>query len=111
MKKIKEINQNIEAVLQFNSSYEEKKEQIKLKPVKIGYVYLFGTLGSILAICSIEAKSLSELELASLGGYAIGCTIPYIIKKIRIADLDYQIYMNVKIINDLKNEKAKIIRR
>lgn len=109
MKKIKEINQNIEAVLQFNSSYEEKKEQIKLKPVKIGYVYLFGTLGSILAICSIEAKSLSELELACFGGYAVGCSLPYIFKKIRIAELEFQIRANNKIVDDLEKEKVKVM--
>lgn len=108
---LNKINQNIDVLLDFNNKYESKKEKIKGTPVKLSRTCICGATSSLIAMFSMDNHFLSGTLLASLGGYAIGCTIPYIIKKIRIADLDYQIYMNDKIINDLKNEKAKIIRR
>lgn len=111
MMKLNRMNQNIEALLKLNDKYEKKKEQIKFKPVKISHMCLFGTVGSLVAMASVHSSFLSGTMFAGLGGYTIGCTIPYIVKKIKVVDLDYQIYMNDKIINDLENEKVKISRR
>lgn len=109
MREIRKIDQNIDALLRFNKNYEDKKEQLKLKPVKIGYVCLFGTLGSVLAMCNVGTRSLSGLELACFGGYAVGCFFPYTLKKIRIAELDFQIKSNNKIVDDLEKEKVKVM--
>ena len=109
--KLIRINQNIEAFLQLNDKYEKKRKQIKLKPVKTSHMCLFGSVGCLAAMATVHSPFLSEFMLVGLGGYTIGWAIPYVVKRIKLADLDYQIYMNDKIINDLENEKAKIIHR
>ena len=45
------------------------------------------------------------LMFASMGGYAIGLMIPYVIKKIKIGELNYQIYISKGILKDLEEEK------
>ncbi len=111
VKSLKKIDINIDGILKLNNSYEKKKEKIKLKPVNLGTVCMLGTVGSFVAMGLIGSDSLIGLELSCFGGYAVGCCLPYLVKKIRLLDLDYQIYSNNKIIDDLEKEKVKIKQR
>ncbi len=111
MKTINKINQNIESILTFNNDYEIKKENLKLKPVKLHHVCLCGTLSGLMAICATSSCELSTTELCFFGGYFLGCSIPYLIKKIRVSELDFQINQNNKILDDLEKEKVKILKK
>lgn len=101
------INANIYTTEDLIASYEDKLEQLKLSEVKPSHVYLCGTLGCALAMASVGEPSLDLMILAGIGGCALGFAVPYIVKKVRIADMDYQIYINNKIVSDLKKEKAE----
>ena len=37
----------------------------------------------------------------------VGYTLPYIVKKIKILDIDYQIFINKSIVKDLEKERLK----
>lgn len=102
---------NIGATMKFNASFNSKKEELKLKPVKLSHVCLAGAACSFLAMGLADTQYLSGVLLSGLGGYVAGCAIPYIVRNVRIADLDYQIYMNNAIIADLEREKEKIMRK
>ena len=106
-KSLKHINENIDTTEELISSYEDKLAKLKLSEVKSSHVYLCGTLGCALAMASVSEPSLDLMILAGMGGCALGFAIPYVVKKIRIADLDYQIYVNNSIVSDLEKEKSE----
>ncbi len=111
MKTINEINQNIESTLNINENYEVKKEKLKLSPVKLRHVFIVGTLSGLASLCFVDNSDLSLMELAFFGSYTLGCIVPYIVKKIRISELDFQINQNNKILDDLEREKEKILNK
>ena len=51
---------------------------------------------------------LGALTIAGIGGAVIGTLIPYIVRQIKIGDLNYQIFMNNLIIKDLKKQKKEV---
>ena len=107
-KTLKHINQNIEATEDLIERYTIKKDELKFKPVKFSHVYICGIAGSIAAISILGIPEFDLIMFASMGGFAIGSLLPYTIKKVRIAELDYQIFMNRNIINDLEKDKKVI---
>ncbi len=109
-KSLKKINRNIEATEQLIEEYENKKEELKLKPVKNLQIYSGLIIGESagIAIMSSNLLDLGVMVIGGLAGGAIGALTPYIIKQIKIGELDYQIFMNGLIMKDLEKEKAEV---
>ena len=87
--------------------YEEKKEEIKLKPVKLSHSLICGTFGCVASMSLINIPKFDSLPLTGLGGFLAGYTLPYVVKNVKILELDYQIFMNKNIINDLEKERLE----
>lgn len=102
---------NIDYTNELISNYKTKQDDIKLNPVKFSHTLICGTMGSIVSICMVKEPSLDLMIFSGIGGYVLGALVPYIVKKIRIADLDYQIFINKSIINDLNAEKTNILQK
>ena len=47
--------------------------------------------------------------IGGMAGGLIGSSIPYVIRQVKIGDLNYQIYMNNLILNDLDEKREKIL--
>ena len=106
-KTLRQINMNIETTKELISGYEDKLEKLKLSVIKPSHVYLCGTFGGIISMVSVGEPSLDLMIFAGMSGYVVGSAIPYVVKKVRIADLNYQIYVNNSIVSDLENEKSE----
>lgn len=104
---LKDIDANIEATQDLISMYADKKDRIESSDVKSAPIYLCGSLGCVLAMFNIGTPSLDLMILAGFGGGMVGSVVPYLVKKIRIADLDYQIWVNNSIINDLNKKRER----
>lgn len=105
---LKCINQNIETTEELISSYADKKRKLKLKPVKHSYSCICGTLGCMFGMSMVSIPKMDMLILSGLGGFLAGYVLPYAAKKIRIGELDYNIYVNNLIIKDLNKEKERV---
>lgn len=108
-KTLYEIDQNIGAIKLWTERYETKKEKIKLRPVKTSHVCLCEAVGMMtgMAIMGTNLLDLGALIVAGMGGAAVGALTPYIVKQIKIGDLNYQIFTNNLIMKDLEKEKAE----
>lgn len=89
------------------NSYEEKKKEIKLKPVKLSHSLICGTAGCMAGMNLINMPKFDSLLFTGLGGFLVGYTLPYIVKKIKILDIDYQIFINKSIVKNLEKERLK----
>lgn len=109
-KTLKQINANIEATEELIYNYIDKKDKLKLNPVKYSHSLICGTIGSMLGMSMVTIPKMDSLILLGLGGFLAGYTVPYVVRKIRIGELDYQILINKGIINDLKKEKKDLVK-
>ncbi len=109
-KSLDKIDQNIAATEKLIQEYENKKEEIKLKPIPSWQLYSCEIIGesSAMGIVSMNMLDLGAMIIGCMGGAVLGALTPYIIKQIKIGDLNYQIFMNGLIIKDLEKEKAQV---
>lgn len=103
------INANIEVTESLIAKYEDKRDKIKSGEVKPISIYLCSSLGCVLAMFNVNEPSFDLIMLAGLGGGVIGSMVPYLMKKIRIVDMDYQIWVNSSIIDDLNKKREQKI--
>lgn len=102
---LKDIDANIKMTQDLILKYETKKNKIKTSEAKSAPIYLCSSLGCVLAMFSVSSPSLDLMILAGASGGIIGSLIPHLVKKVRIADMDYQIWINNSIINDLNKKR------
>lgn len=109
-KSLDKIDQNIAATEKLIQEYENKKEEIKLKPIPSWQLYSCEIIGESFAmgIVSMNMLDLGAMIIGCMGGAVLGALTPYIIKQIKIGDLNYQIFMNGLIIKDLEKEKVQV---
>ena len=109
-KSLDKIDQNIAATEKLIQEYENKKEEIKLKPIPSWQLYSCEIIGesSAMGIVSMNMLDLGAMIIGCMGGAVLGALTPYIVKRIKIGDLNYQIFMNGLIIKDLEKEKAQV---
>ena len=109
-KSLDKINQNIAATEKLIQEYENKKEKIKLKPIPSWQLYSCEIIGgsSAMGIVSMNMLDLGAMIIGCMGGAVLGALTPYIVKQIKIGDLNYQIFMNGLIIKDLEKEKVQV---
>ncbi len=109
--KLNNIDMLLKEERTLKEKYEQEKENVKLKPVKLSHQLIFGSLAQLSAFSYAHSNEFryDGLILLSLGAYSLGLCIPSLIKKIRIADKDYQIYIINKNIEYL--DKQKIMHR
>ena len=108
---LKQINQNIIATDSLIRGYEDKKEEIKMRPYKNSHFYLSVFIGTaagmfIASTCTLDSGA---MIIGGMAGGLIGSSIPYVIRQVKIGDLNYQIYMNNLILNDLDEKREKIL--
>lgn len=108
---LKESNQNIVTTDRLINSYEEKKERLKLRPYKNSHVYLGVFTGTMTGMFIASACTLDcgAMIIGGTVGGLIGTSIPYIVRSVKIADLNYQIYMNNLILKNLDKKREKIL--
>ena len=109
-KSLDKISQNIESVQLWTDKFEDKKEKLQLIPVKASHICLCEVAGITVGIAMMGTHmlDLGALTIAGIGGAVIGTLIPYIVRQIKIGDLNYQIFMNNLIIKDLKKQKKEV---
>lgn len=109
-KSLDKIDQNIAATEKLIQEYENKKEEIKLKSIPSWQLYSCEIIGesSAMGIVSMNMLDLGAMIIGCMGGAVLGALTPYIIKQIKIGDLNYQIFMNGLIIKDLEKEKVQV---
>lgn len=109
-KKINDINFMIQTENGWKNRYQLQKNKIESHPVNFAHQMIIGTVFelSALAYTSSHGSRLDTALLASLGAFAIGTCVPIVIKKIRIADKDYQIHIINSILDDLDKKADKI---
>ena len=109
-KSLDKIDQNIAATEKLIQEYENKKEEIKLKPIPSWQLYSCEIIGesSAMGIVSMNMLDLGAMIIGCMGGAVLGALTPYIVKQIKIGDLNYQIFMNGLIIKDLEKEKVQV---
>ena len=105
---VRQIDASIGVTKDLISKYTYQKEKLEANEIKPTTLYLCASLGWATAVFNV-GSSLSLMMLAGLGGGIVGGAIPYLVKKIRIADLDYQILINNSIINDLNKKRERKI--
>lgn len=109
---LNQVNRIISATQELVEEYEDKKETIIQKKPNFGLVLALGSAGTMAAmfgVASSYALDLGAVLLSGMGGYAAGCALPYVVKEIRVGDLNYQIMVNNSIINDLEKEKEGLL--
>ena len=101
-KTLNNINQNIVATEELIERYENEKEKIKSKVVPAWQLYSGEIIGCSFAIAIVSANilDLGAMIIGVMGGAAIGASVPYIVKQIKIGDLNYQIFTNGLIYSD-----------
>lgn len=109
-KSLDKIDQNIAATEKLIQEYENKKEEIKLKSIPSWQLYSCEIIGesSAMGIVSMNMLDLGAMIIGCMGGAVLGALTPYIVKQIKIGDLNYQIFMNGLIIKDLEKEKVQV---
>lgn len=108
---LKEIDQNIIATDSLIQRYENKKEEIKMRPYKNSHFYLSVFTGIVAGMFIASASTLDSgaMIIGGMAGGLISTSIPYVIRQIKLGDLNYQIYMNNLILNDLDKKREKIL--
>lgn len=108
---LKEIDQNIIATDSLIQRYENKKEEIKMRPYKNSHFYLSVFTGIVAGMFIASASTLDSgaMIIGVMAGGLISTSIPYVIRQIKLGDLNYQIYMNNLILNDLDKKREKIL--
>ncbi len=108
---LKEIDQNIIATDSLIQRYENKKEEIKMRPYKNSHFYLSVFTGIVAGMFIASASTLDSgaMIIGGMAGGLISTSIPYVIRQIKLGDLIYQIYMNNLILNDLDKKREKIL--
>ena len=108
---LKEIDQNIIATDSLIQRYENKKEEIKMRPYKNSHFYLSVFTGIVAGMFIASASTLDSgaMIIGGMAGGLISTSIPYVIRQIKLGDLNYQIYMNNLILNDLDEKREKIL--
>ena len=111
--KLNNIDMLLKEERTLKEKYEQEKETIKLKPVKLSHQLIFGSLAqlSAMAYANLNGIKFDGVILMSFGAYSLGICMPSLIKKIRIADKDYQIYMINKNIEFLEEQRIKVMHR
>ena len=104
---LKQIDANIKATKDLISMYEGKQAEIKASEVKNSHVYTCTALGCSLAMLNVGEPAFDLILLAGVGGAFLGAMVPYAVKKVRIADLDFQILVNNSIISDLNKKRER----
>lgn len=106
--KLNNIDMLLKEERTLKEKYEQEKEAIKLKPVKLSHQLIFGSLAQLSAMAYTNSNGIKfdGILLISLGSFSLGLCMPSLIKKIRIADKDYQIYMINKNIEYLGKQKV-----
>ena len=109
-KSVEHINQNIDAANELIQNYEQKRESLKEKPLKDSHIYMGGAAGTMAGIVTAGSYVLDSgaMIIAGIFGGLAGASIPYVIKQIKIGELNYQIYMNGLIMKDLEKEKTEV---
>lgn len=102
------INQNIENIKYWNSVYSLKRNKIALTPVNFKALCVCGVTGCFIGemATALNYGYGSTIFLGGMAGYAIGLTVPKIIKEIRIGDYNYQIMMNNFALKALEKQKS-----
>ena len=106
---LKHINANIKETERLVKDYTATRDALKLKPVKHTHACICGVVGSMLSISMMTLPKLDVLIFASIGGFAAGYAVPYVVRKINIGFYDYNIYVNNSIIKDLNKKRDKKI--
>ena len=109
--KLKKFDQNIIATDSLIQRYENKKEEIKMRPYKNSHFYLSVFTGTVAGMFIASASTLDSgaMIIGGMAGGLISTSIPYVIRQIKLGDLNYQIYMNNLILNDLDKKREKIL--
>ena len=84
-----------------------------MRPYKNSHIYLGVFVGCAAGIVITTTQILDSgaMIIGGMAGGLIGASIPYIIRQIKIGDLNYQIYMNNLILDDLDKKKEKILQK
>ena len=87
-KTLNNINQNIVVTEELIERYENEKEKIKSKVVPAWQLYSCEIIGCSFAIAIVSANilDLGAMIIGVMGGAAIGASVPYIVKQIKIGD-------------------------
>lgn len=109
-KSLDKIDQNIVATEELIKKYKNIKEEIILASVPSWKLYSCEIIGGsvAMAIVSMNMLDLGAMIIGGMGGATLGALTPYIVKQIKIGDLNYQIFMNGLIIKDLEKEKVQV---
>ncbi len=108
--KLDQINLNIDVLERWQARYEAKRDKIESTPVKGFHVYTGLVVGTMAGI-AIVGQNMLDLGAMILGGMAGGITgslVPLAVKKIKIGELNYQIYTTKDTIKMLEKEKDKL---
>ncbi len=104
------INMVLNEEIRLKKRLEEEVKNVKYKSVKLSHKCLFGVTAqmSVMAYSCLNGMRYDGCLLTGVGAFALGTCVPSLIKKVRIADKEYQIYLANKNIEFLNKKKAKI---
>lgn len=108
--KPKNVDMVLNEEIKFRKKLETEMKNIKYKPVKLSNKCLFGVAAqmSVMAYSCLNGMRYDGCLLTGVGAFALGTCVPSLIKKVRVADKEYQIYLANKNIEFLNKKKAKI---
>lgn len=111
-KTLKQINANIKTTEELVMDYKSQRDELKLRPIKNSHVMLgvvtCATAGMIMA--ATHTLDYGNMVVFGIGGGVCGYFIPTMIRKVRIGELNYNIYINNLIIKDLNKEKNELVK-
>lgn len=108
-RKIYDINCTLKEEYNWKERYESQKEKIKMHPIKQSHVLLCGGIMEMVALgSSIPSGNPANILLNGTIGLFVGMSLPYVVKKVRIFDKDYQLYFVNSNIKDLTEKKNKL---
>lgn len=104
------ILQNIEAENELVEYYDSKKEELKVRPYKSSHIYMGLFAGTMVGMITASYNVLDSgaMILGGIFGGIAGASIPALIRHVKIGELNYQIFMNEKILDDLNLEKENL---
>lgn len=106
-----EINLNLNYNMNYEKKCMEKIEELRTRPFKAWHIYACETIGalSFMGMSTANSLDLGNGIIAGLCGACVGACTPWLVRKIKIGELKYQIYMNKGILEGLEKEKKQKI--
>ncbi len=104
------INMILYEEIKLKKRLETEIQKVKYKPIKLSHQCIIGVGAqlSVMAYSCLNGVGYDGCLLSGAGAFALGVCIPSLVKKVRIADKEYQIYFVNKNIEFLNKKKAKI---